>query len=205
MQKVLKIIYEMFMLLLVMVTIINLWQEDNHNSLLNWMVWGIFFADFVVRLLKAEKKWEFVKDNPFLVIAILPFDQFFQMARIVRVIYLFRLKTITKYYISPYVEKLTYQSWTLLISILLGFLLAESFIIFFIEETVGSFYDGIVVVFGHLIYMGSTIVNLQSGVSMWLLTVTAIIGISLQGLALQWGMTKLEGIYKGLVNSRQSK
>jgi voltage-gated potassium channel len=182
-----------------------LWQEDNHNSLLNWLVWGIFFADFVVRLLKAEKKWEFLKENPFLVIAILPFDQFFQMARIVRVIYLFRLKTITKYYISPYVEKLTYQSWTLLISILLGFLLAESFIIFLIEETVGSFYDGIVVVLGHLIYMGSTIVNLQSGVSMWLLTITAIIGISLQGLALQWGMTKLEGIYKGLVSSRQSK
>ncbi|XXM72981.1 transporter [Lysinibacillus sphaericus] len=205
MQKTVKIIYEMFMLLLVMVTIITLWEEDNHNSLLNWIVWGIFFADFVVRMLKADRKWEFLKENPFLLIAILPFDQFFQMARIVRIFYLFRLKTITKYYISPYVEKLTYQSWTLLISILLGFLLAESFILYFIEATVGSFYDGIVVVFGHLIYMGSTIVNLQSGVSMWLLTITAIIGISLQGLALQWGMTKLEGIYKGLSSSRQSK
>ncbi|MFV8828824.1 hypothetical protein ACNSTQ_13660 [Alkalihalobacterium sp. APHAB7] len=43
-----------------------------------WIVWGIFLVDYLIRFIKAEQKWRFIKVNPFLVIAIVPFDQFFQ-------------------------------------------------------------------------------------------------------------------------------
>lgn len=96
MQKVAQIIYESIMILLVMLTIITIWTEDTYNSTLSWIVWAVFFADFTVRFVMAKAKWDFIKQNPFLLIAIIPFDQFFQVARVVRIIYLFRIKTITK-------------------------------------------------------------------------------------------------------------
>src|SRR5690625_509358 len=104
------------MIFLVMLTIITLWTDNTFNPTINWIVWFVFFIDFVSRLVMTKKKWNFIKHNPFLLIAIIPFDQVFQIARIVRVFYLFRIKTIAKYYITPYVRNLTYQSITLIVS-----------------------------------------------------------------------------------------
>src|SRR5699024_1559237 len=117
-----RIIYETIMILLVLVTIITIWTENTYNSTINWVVWAIFFADFIIRFSLVHEKWNFVKRNPFLIIAIIPFDQFFQLARIVRLIYFFRIKTIAKYYITPYVRKLTYQSITLIIVLVISLL-----------------------------------------------------------------------------------
>src|SRR5690625_2977177 len=124
-----KVIYETIMILLVLATIITIWTENTYNSTINWIVWGVFFTDFMIRFIIAKKKWEFIKKNPFLLIAIIPFDQFFQIARIVRLIYFFRIKTIAKYYITPYVKRLTYQSVTLLFTMILGLLLIESYVV----------------------------------------------------------------------------
>ncbi|MFC0562401.1 hypothetical protein ACFFH4_26595 [Halalkalibacter alkalisediminis] len=68
-------------------------------------------------------------------IAIIPFDPFFQIARFVRVMYFFRLKTITKFYIHPLILKVTYPS-RLLLMLLLAFLSIESVIIWSIEENI---------------------------------------------------------------------
>ncbi|GAE91278.1 hypothetical protein JCM21714_223 [Gracilibacillus boraciitolerans JCM 21714] len=46
--------------------------------------------DYMIRIvLSPPRKWEFIKKNPFLLLAVIPFDQFFQVARIVRLLYLF--------------------------------------------------------------------------------------------------------------------
>src|SRR5690625_3348909 len=129
MQKLMKVMDEGTMILLVRLTIMTIWTEHTINSTINWVVWGIFFIDFLVRLWLTKNKWDFVKQNPFLILAIIPFDQFFQIARIVRLIYFFRIKTIAKYYITPYVRKLTYQSVTLLFTMILGLLLIESYVV----------------------------------------------------------------------------
>ncbi|WP_234031493.1 hypothetical protein [Lentibacillus cibarius] len=109
MQKTMKTIYETMMIFLVMLTIVTIWTDDTYNATISWVVWVVFFIDFNVRFLTSQAKWAFIKQNPFLFIAIIPFDQFFQMARIVRIIYLFRIKTITKYYVVPFVEKLQFS------------------------------------------------------------------------------------------------
>lgn len=114
MQKLMKITYEITMVILVMATIITLWTENSFDSIINLIVWIVFAADFLIRLFRAQEKWTFIKENPFLLIAIIPLDQFFQLARIVRLFYLFRIKTIAKYYVSPYMMKLTYQSKSLI-------------------------------------------------------------------------------------------
>ncbi|KGX90666.1 hypothetical protein [Pontibacillus marinus] len=193
-KQVFKRLYEGIMILLVMMTIMTLWTESAYNSAINWVVWFIFFVDFIIRFTFSNNKWEFIKKNPFLVIAVIPLDQFFQMARIVRLIYLFRIKTITKYYIQPFVQKLTYQSKVWIFTILLLFLLAQSFLVWRLEENVLSFWDATYAVFGHLIFFGHRMVDIQEGISLWMFVITSIIGVLLHGLALQWAFTKIETI-----------
>ncbi|MFC4556770.1 transporter [Virgibacillus kekensis] len=195
MKKMAKIVYESGMVILVMITIITLWTEDTYNSTVNWIVWGVFFADFLVRFLTAAGKWNFIKQNPFLLVAVIPFDQFFQMARIVRVIYLFRLKTITKYYIVPYAEKLTFHSKTLILTILGLLFSLEVLLIRELENTVTSYLDGIYVVFGYLLFFGHHMFVITDPVSIWTLTAISIIGIALHGLAVQWAFSWVEQIF----------
>ncbi|WP_245835708.1 transporter [Virgibacillus ndiopensis] len=195
MQQIMKIIYEGIMILLVMLTIITLWSENTYNSTINWIVWGVFFVDFVVRLAISKEKWIFIKQNPFLVIAIIPFDQFFQVARIVRIIYLFRIKTITKYYISPYIKKLSFQSMSLIGSILFVILIAESLFIWNVEGSIQTYYDALFVVFGYLLFFGHEVFIIENQVATWTLTGISIIGIAVQGMALQWALAKMEMLF----------
>ena len=186
------------MILLVILTILTIWTENTYNSAINWIVWAVFFGDFLFRFFLAKGKWQFIKRNPFLILAIIPFDQFFQIARIVRLIYFFRIKQIAKYYITPYTKKLTYQSFSLIVIIITSLLISESFIVWKLEFSIQSFLEGVYVVFGHLLFFGHHIFIIKHTISIWLLTITSIIGIVLQGLALQWLFTKFELIYRKL-------
>ncbi len=184
------------MLILVLFTIISLWNDDPYYSTINLVVWFVFVIDFFVRLFHSENKWEFLKKNPLLVIAIIPFDQFFQVARIVRVIYLFRIKTITKYYIQPFIEKLSYQSKVLIFLTLFGLLSLEAALIYFLEESAGSLWQSFYYVFGHMMFFGHELFVIEHTVTIWLLSFTSIIGIALHGLAIQWIFTSVETFFK---------
>lgn len=192
------------MIVLVILTIITIWTENTFNSAINWVVWGIFFADFVIRFMLAKKKWQFVKHNPFLIIAIIPFDQFFQLARVVRLIYFFRIKTIAKYYVTPYVRRLTYQSITLIVSLILSLLFTIATVIWKLENSIDMYKDALFVVFGHLLFFGHRIFIVNHSVSIWLLTIISILGVVLQGLALQWVFSKLETVYNKMKNRKES-
>ncbi|TFJ91297.1 transporter [Lentibacillus salicampi] len=202
MQKVAKIIYESIMILLVMLTIITIWTDDTYNSTISWIVWAVFFADFIVRFIVSRSKWGFIKQNPFLLIAIIPLDQFFQMARIVRIIYLFRIKTITKYYVVPLVEKLTFQSKSLILAVILLLLLAEGVLIRTVESSVDTYANALFVVLGYLLFFGHRIFEIDQSISVWTLTVVSVIGIAIQGLALQWVFNRIDIIYKRLKSRR---
>lgn len=204
MQQIMKIAYEGIMILLVMVTLITLWSENTYNSTINWIVWGVFFIDFFIRLITSKEKWKFIKQNPFLLIAIIPFDQFFQAARIVRIIYLFRIKTITKYYISPYVEKLTFQSMSLIVTILLALLFAESLVIWSLESSIQTYYNALFVLSGYLFFFGHDTFIIGNPISVWTLTGISIIGIAIQGLALQWAFTKVEVLFARIKRKRSA-
>lgn len=204
MQRVMKIVYEAIMILLVMFTIITIWTDGTYQSTVNFIVWIVFFADFSIRLLLAKEKWNFIKENPFMILAIIPFDQFFQVARIVRVFYLFRIKTIVKYYVTPYVEKLTYRSMAIVGSVFLILLLVASAVIWNLESSVTTFINALFVVGSHLLFFGHQLFTIENAVSIWILTTITIIGVVLQGLALQWAFNKVEGFIKKRKKSKLS-
>ncbi|WP_245732815.1 transporter [Salinibacillus kushneri] len=197
-----RTIYESIMILLVMLTIMTLWTENTYDSTINWIVWGIFFCDFVIRIILTRDKWGFIKQNPFLLIAIIPFDQFFQVARIVRIFYLFRIKTITKYYITPHIKKWSYRTKALIIMMIFGLLVIEAIWIWNIENTVFTYFNGLYVVFGHLLFFGHQMFDIENVFSIWALTATSVVGIVVQGLALQWFFSKAEEVYKSYKNNK---
>ncbi|WLR50381.1 transporter [Bacillus tianshenii] len=192
MQSVMKRIYEVIMIVLVMLTILTLWTNQSYNTTINLIVWAAFFLDFLVRFIRSENKWEFLKQNPFLVIAIIPLDQFFQVARVVRIIYLFRIKTITKYYFQPLVDKLTYKSKTMLFLSIFVFLATEALIIWQIEESIGAYHTSLLFIIRQLMFFGHNSGVAPTTATLWLLTITSIIGVILHGLAIQWLFSKLE-------------
>ncbi|WP_163970985.1 transporter [Oceanobacillus halotolerans] len=196
MQHVVKTIYESTMIILVVLTILTLWTDNAYNSTINWIVWIVFFVDFLTRFITTKRKWEFIKQNPFLVIAIIPLDQFFQVARVVRLFYLFRIKTIAKYYITPYIENRSYQSITRIILVILSILLLESILIWQVEMAVVSYGEALYVVIGHLLFFGHQLIMIEHPFSIAFLTITSIGGIVVQGLALQWAFSKLERIFQ---------
>ncbi|WP_345241645.1 transporter [Pontibacillus salipaludis] len=195
-MRIFKRTYEGIMILLVIATIMTLWSDRPYDSVINWVVWGIFMTDFLVRLLLEENKWTFVKQNPFLVVAVIPIDQFFQMARIVRIIYLFRIKTITKYYIEPFINKLTYKSKVFIFGLFLIILGAESFTLWVLEAGGISFSEALLMVGRQLMFFGH-----QSGFSLRtesvvMLVCTSIMGVVLHGLAFQWAIERGERLLK---------
>lgn len=190
-----RYIYEVTMITLVIMTIMTIWSENTMNALINWVVWAIFFIDFVIRMVLSKKKWDFIKRNPFLLIAIIPFDQFFQIARMVRIIYFFRIKTIAKYYITPYVQKMTYQSLSIVVLLFAIYLLLEAVIVWKVERLIDTYGEALYVVGSYLFFLGHRIFIVDHSISIWLLTITSVFGVVLQGLALQWLFTKIETIY----------
>ncbi|WP_156289928.1 transporter [Oceanobacillus salinisoli] len=202
MQKVIKITYEGMMILLVMLTIMTIWTDNTFHSTINWIVWAVFTVDFLSRLIMTKDKWKFIKNHPFLLLAIVPFDQIFQVARVVRVIYLFRIKTITKYYVTPFIEKLSYKSATVVLSSIMIILIIKSWVMMYLEASVETFWDGLYVTFGHLLFFGREIYVISHPVSIWFLTIASVLGIILQGLALQWAFSKVERYYKVFKNNR---
>lgn len=108
-RKNIQIIYEVAMVLLAAVSISTLWVSTGVNHVIVWGTWAIFFVDFLVRFTLSQNKWAFIKENPFIVVAAIPLDAIFQLARIAQLLHLLRLKTITKYYTMPFMNYLKQQ------------------------------------------------------------------------------------------------
>ncbi|MGN8647145.1 transporter [Gracilibacillus sp. HCP3S3_G5_1] len=196
MQQKARLIYDMTMILLVVVTILTLWVDHSVNSTINLVVWLVFLIDYIIRLMIAKKKWEFIKKNPFLLLAVIPFDQIFQIARIVRLFYLFRIKTITKYYVTPYIKQLTYMKKIVLLLLVPALLLVETLVIWKLGNKLENWPDAFIVVFQHLFIFAGSLESINHFPSIMLLTLTSIFGVIIQGLVLQWLFEKLEGIWQ---------
>ncbi|MGM8212036.1 transporter [Virgibacillus sp. W0430] len=194
-QKVMQYVYESIMILLVIMTIMTIWSENKVNSTINWVVWVIFLVDFTIRLIVSKQKWDFIKRNPFLLIAIIPFDQFFQIARFVRIIYFFRIKTIAKYYITPYVKRLNYKSLGVLVVGFVLFIVLEALIVWTLEDIIHTYGEAVYAVISYLFFVGHRIFSVDHLLSIWLLTITSVFGVVLQGLALQWLFAKVDIVY----------
>src|SRR5699024_8602189 len=134
----------------------------------------------------------------------IPVDQFFQIARIVRIFYLFRIKTIAKFYILPYALMLTYRALGLILASYIIILLGISVAVLRVEVAITTIDAAIFVVVGHLLFFGHRIFIIEHMMSVSLLTIVSISGVIIQGLALQWVLSKGEFIFRKIKHERSS-
>lgn len=84
-----------FILYLELTTPLTKSQKDL-LSYIDFSILFIFAVDYLYRFIRAEKKWAFFKDNIFDLIAIIPFDKAFRIARLARLGRLIRLSKLSK-------------------------------------------------------------------------------------------------------------
>ena len=105
----LLLIYEIFMAILALVVIAILFIElispitEEQRALfatIDLSVVAIFAVDYFYRLIQAKDKWQYFKGNIFELIAIMPFDKAFRIARLARlsrIARLLRLKRLARF------------------------------------------------------------------------------------------------------------
>ncbi len=74
--------------------------------------------------------------------------------------------------------------------------MTEAVVILAVEQSVSTFFEALAITFGHLFFFGRPINVIENLGIILALTATSIIGIIIQGLALQWGLTKVEALVK---------
>lgn len=84
------IIYEICLAAMVILSL-TLDLPSEQGKMLDWFIWAVFLADYIIRLWHAEDKLKFFREHPLEFISILPLDQFLRAARLVRLVRILRL------------------------------------------------------------------------------------------------------------------
>jgi voltage-gated potassium channel len=100
-KQSLGMIYEFILaLLLIYSLVIDL--PDPEGAALDFFIWILFLIDYATRLFLSENKWTFIKQHPLDLIAIIPLDQLFRTARLVRFICVIRLVALINHRTSMF-------------------------------------------------------------------------------------------------------
>src|SRR5699024_9963037 len=143
MKRKIQLIYEITLFGLALLSVILLWQTTKSAEIISKIVWFIFFVDVVVRWIMAKKKWQFIKENPFDIIAALPLDSIFQTARIVRLFKMFRFFSIGKRYGGPLKKILQTNHLGKILTVSVGVLIGATILVTLFEPDIHTFGDGL--------------------------------------------------------------
>ncbi|MFQ3543982.1 hypothetical protein Q7A53_07835 [Halobacillus rhizosphaerae] len=180
-RKPSKLFYELLMLILAGLSVATIWQHTKYDSYIFWVTWSIFFIDFLYRFIKSDNKWEFIKRNPFIVIAAIPLDAVFQFARFARLLHLLRLKSITKYYTKPFIRFLKRQHLSLVagITFFLVFLLIIPLKL--LEDKLDSYSEAWLSAITSLTFFGRTGFKPETAGGQIIIVVFTILGVIIHG------------------------
>lgn len=133
-----RIIYEIFILLIVLTYGIIIFADSNQHpdlteDLIHKMDWVLIIGlsiEYLIRLWFAKNQWRFIKQNWFDLVAILPLDAVFPLARLMRLARLIRL-----FKSSPLLwSVITSKSMLLILLFLSVFMLWSSAGFYFLEK-----------------------------------------------------------------------
>ncbi|ANU26757.1 potassium channel family protein [Planococcus versutus] len=137
------IIFESFMFVLVLISLFFAFSKNEHFIKFDWGIWFVFVLDYTIRLIKSENKWTYVKQHPFELIAIIPFDSIFRAARIVRLFRVIRLIGIGSRYLTPVYKLLRTNGLdkVLIIAMVLLFIIPIPIVL--LEPSINTFGDAL--------------------------------------------------------------
>lgn len=94
-----RLLYEVLIILVVVTYAILIFADPSEHPFLteelvqtiDWWLIGFFAVEYLIRLWRAEDQWKFTKENWFDVVAMIPLDQIFPLARLMRILRLIRI------------------------------------------------------------------------------------------------------------------
>ncbi|WP_017380280.1 hypothetical protein [Paenisporosarcina sp. TG-14] len=142
-MKKIIIIYEVFMLVLVLISIFFGLSENSRFIIYDWIIWVVFVVDYSTRFFLSKKKWQYVKQHPFELVAIIPFDSIFRIARFIRVFRVIRLIGIASHYLKPINSILKTNGLDKLLTVTVGLLFIVPIPIILVEPSINTFSDAL--------------------------------------------------------------
>jgi voltage-gated potassium channel len=93
--------YEAFMFTLVIISLVTISFDNDFVAVLDWIIWGVFVIDYVTFFILAKDKKRYFKTHLIELVAIIPFNSGFRLARGLRLFRLLRLTAIGSRYVGP--------------------------------------------------------------------------------------------------------
>ncbi|QGQ96787.1 two pore domain potassium channel family protein [Paenibacillus psychroresistens] len=139
----LAFIYEIFMLLLALISVSFIWIANPSLHYVDTIVWLIFVLDVSVRFFRSESKWEYIKKHPLDIIAIIPFDSIFLFARFARIFRLIRLIAMASHFAKPIFSIIQTNGLHKMITFTCGLIFISAIPIYLIEPKINTYQDAL--------------------------------------------------------------
>ncbi|WP_026688805.1 potassium channel family protein [Alteribacter aurantiacus] len=176
------ITYELIMFLLALVSLVVIWTDNQTFLMLDRFVLAIFIVDVSIRIMRADKKWEYVRKNPFDIVAIIPLDAIFQLARFARLFRVLRMFLIGKKFARPFFLILKTNGLDKLIGVTAGLIFLSSIPIHFYETSVDTYQDAIWWSVVTTTTVGYGDISPETGIGRAVAVVLMFVGIGLIGM-----------------------
>lgn len=138
-----EIIYEIIMISLAIISISFIWIDEASLQIIDRIIWGIFFLDVTIRFVRAENKWRYIKENPFDIIAIIPLDSIFRIARIARFFKIIRLISISSHFFGPVFKILNTNGLNRVLTVTFVLLFISAIPICLVEPSIQTYEDAL--------------------------------------------------------------
>lgn len=144
-RRKIVITYEVFMALLALISVAFIWQETDTAFVQNidYIIWIIFVVDVGTRFAVSKNKWQYIKSNPLDIIAIIPLDSIFRLARLARFFRVLRSLAVLRHYMAPLYAILRTNHLDRMILATVILIFGSSLVIYQIEDTIPSYADGV--------------------------------------------------------------
>lgn len=143
MVKKWAVIYETVLLTLALLSVMYLWSDHPAAIFLDRFVWLLFFVDVTIRILRSKDKLHYIKKHPLEVIAAIPLESIFQLARAARLFRLLRMLLIVRRHFPHLLKILRTNGLDRVLLFSSVMLFASSVIIRHAEENIDSYADGL--------------------------------------------------------------
>ncbi|WOV85806.1 ion channel [Sporosarcina jeotgali] len=181
-EKRFKLIYELLMFSLAIFSVSFIWIKNESLQYIDKIVWFIFFVDVSIRFFRSKNKLEFIKKNPFDIIAIIPFDSVFKLARLARLIRVVRAFTIVKRYAKPALAILEINGLQRILTFTVILIFAAAIPIRFIEPSITTYEDALWWSVVTATTVGYGDISVETGLGRIIAIVLMVFGIGLLGM-----------------------
>lgn len=180
-MKKITIAYEVFMFVLVIISLFLAFSENEQLLFYDRLIWAVFVIDYTTRLVRSEKKWAYIKSHPFELIAIIPFDSIFRAARFVRIFRVIRLLGIGSRFFKPVYSVLQTNGLDKLLIVTLIMLFVIPIPVILVEPEINTFPDALWWAIVTTTTVGYGDISPTTGIGRFLAVVLMLVGIGIIG------------------------